>query len=252
MPILLWDGMQAVQSRHFKRPHRPVGSMMQHIETMELRNIDELIILDVEATREGREPSYEAIEEYTSKLFCPLTVGGGVSKLEHIEKLLRSGADKIAINSAVYHNPEFVAEAVQKFGAQAIVASINSVYDHGVNIICSSDGAQTQGIPTRDVCTLAQELGVGEILLTDVWANGTMEGYNLDCLYECNFASMEIPMIVNGGCGKPEHMLEAMQRGASAVAASSMFLFRDVTPLDCSRYLNDNGFPTRLENGQAN
>ena len=245
IPVLLWDGKQAVQSTNFKRPHRPVGSMMQHVENYEQRNIDELIILDVEATRENREPLYEAIKEYTSQLFCPVTVGGGIHKLEDITKLLQAGADKVAINTSLLDNPSFVADAVQKFGAQAIVASINNIYDHGINIICNSDGTQTQGIPTRRVCKYAEELGCGEILLTDVWANGTYQGYNTDCIFECSY-DISIPIIAYGGCGTLRHVVDALRAGANAVAASSMFLHRDITPKDVSRYIQKEGFDARV------
>lgn len=245
IPILLWDGKQAVQSTHFKRPHRPVGSMMQMIENFERRQIDELIIIDVEATRENRAPLYNDIKEYTSRLFCPLTVVGGIHNLKNIENLLHAGADKVGINTALYKDPDFIYSAVQKFGAQAIVASINNIYDHGINIICNSDGTQTQGVPTRHVCKYAEELGCGEILLTDVWANGTLEGYNTDLIGECsNYVS--IPVIANGGCGTLQHVEDALHVGASAIAASSMFLFKDITPKDVSRHLHKKGFPARI------
>jgi len=245
IPVLLWDGKQAVQSTHFKRPHRPVGSMMQHVENFERRQIDELIILDVEATKERRAPLYSEIQEYTSKLFAPLTVGGGVDSLDKIEKLLKAGADKIAVNTSLYNSCDFVYDAARKFGSQCIVASINNVYDNGANVICNSDGTETQGVPTRHVCKLAEELGCGEILLTDVWANGTMQGYNTDLIAECsNYVS--IPVIANGGCGTLQHVEYALHVGASAIAASSMFLFKDITPKDVSRHLHKQGFPARI------
>lgn len=230
---------------HFNRPHRPIGSMMQHIENMDNRGIDELIILDVEASKEKRDPLYLEIQEYTSALFCPLTVGGGVKTLKQIEKLLHAGADKIAINQALYENPEFIYEAARKFGSQCIVASINNIYDHGVNIICNSDGTQTQGVPTRHVCKFAEELGAGEILLTDVYANGTYQGYNTDCIFECSY-DISIPIIANGGCGTLQHVVDALRAGANAVAATSMYMFRDITPKDVSRHIHKEGFPARI------
>lgn len=219
--------------------------MMQLVENLERRQIDELIILDVEATKEGREPLFEEIQEFTSALFCPLTVGGGVNSLIHIEKLLRAGADKVAVNTALYLDENFIYQAARKFGSQCIVASINNIYDHGINIICNSDGTQTQGVPTRHVCKFAEELGAGEILLTDVYANGTMQGYNTDCIFECSY-DIGIPIIANGGCGTLQHVELALRAGASAVAASSMFLFKDITPKDVSRYIHKQGFPARV------
>lgn len=245
IPVLLWNGREAVQSTHFKRPHRNVGSFMQHIENYEQRNIDELVILDVEASREGREPLFEDIKEFTSKIFAPVAIGGGIRTLEHVAKMLKSGADKVIINKALYEDPEFIYQAVRKFGAQAITASINNIYDHGNNIFCNSDGTQTQGIPTRNVCNYAYELGVGEILLCDVWGNGVRGGYNCELLNECTY-KIPIPVIAYGGCGKPEHMVDALIAGANAVAASSMFLFTDTTPRDCSIYINEKGFDARI------
>lgn len=245
IPVLLWDGKQAVQSTHFKRPHRPVGSFMQYIENYENRDIDELVILDVEASREGHEPLFEDIKEFTSKIYAPVAVGGGIRTLEHVAKMLKAGADKVIINTALYKNPEFVYQAVRKFGAQAITASINNVYDHGNNIICNSDGTETQGASTRNVCKYAYELGVGEILLTDSWLNGTRSGFNLELITECTY-KVPIPIIAYGGCGQPSHMVDALIAGANAVAASSMFLFTDVTPRDCSIHINEKGFAARI------
>lgn len=253
IPILLWNGREAVQSVSFKRPHRPVGSMMQHIENMEAREIDELIILDVEATREGREPLYKEIQEYTSKLFCPLTVGGGINDLSQIERLLQSGADKVAINHALYTKPGFIYEAARKFGSQCIVASINCVSRYELNKdrtyidVIDSTGRMRRSnrAQAKEICKYAEELGAGEILLTDVHKNGTYEGYNYQSITECSY-DIAVPLICYGGCGEPRHMVEGIRAGASAVAASSMFLFRDYTPKNCSRMLDKNGIPARL------
>ena len=229
----------------FRRPHRIVGSMMQYIENYEEREIDELIILDVEATREGREPLYEDIKEYTAKLFCPLTVGGGIQQLEHIENLLNAGADKIAVNTSLYRRPDFIYQAARKYGSQCIVVSINNTLVDGRNRYTDSGGIFVNQATTKEMCKYAQELGAGEILLTDTIANGRMQGYNNDCIFECSY-DLTIPIVCYGGCGEPRHMVDALVAGGAAVAASSMFMFKDTTPKECSRYINKLGFAARV------
>lgn len=219
IPILLWDGIQVVQSVQFKRPHRPVGSMMQYIKVMETRNIDELIILDVNATIEKRKPKFEEIKEFTKELFCPVTIGGGITELDDIGRLIREcGADKVAIRT----NQFLVYDAVHKFGAQAIVSAIDIYPYH-----CF----------TKNVA--------GELLITSVLNNGAMIGYQLNLIDWAK--DYNVPIIINGGCGTPQHMIEAIKCGASAVAASSMFLFTDHTPRSCARALHAAGIPVRLQ-----
>lgn len=229
IPILQWDGMQAVKTRQFKRPPRPVGSMMQHVLNMNNRNVDELIILDINATIEQREPLYEKIKEYTSECYMPVTYGGGVNSLECIEKLLKAGADKVAIKTG----SDLIPQACEKFGAQAIVWVADHYeyinIDWNVNLI-------SQFYYTT--CP-------GEILYTSIDREGIGRGYGLRHLehfkkyYNC-------PIIINGGCGEPNHMLEAINAGAHACAASSLFLFSDYTPKDCSEFLQAHGVETRI------
>lgn len=218
IPILLWDGKQCVQSVKFQRPHRPVGSMMQHIKIMERRNIDELIILDVNATIEKRKPLFDEIKEFTSQLYCPVTYGGGITELKDIELLLKAGADKVAIK----HRYNLINVATEKFGRQCIVKSVDS------------NGLWFEAV----------EQGAGEILLTSMDNNGTMKGYDENLLIF--YRHLNIPIIINGGCGNPQHMIEAIQAGASAVAASTMFLFSSTTPRDCAEALHAAGIPVRL------
>jgi cyclase len=235
IPILQWDGVQAVKTTQFRRPPRPVGSMMQHIENMQRRDIDELIILDINATKEGREPAYSKIEEYASKLYCPLTVAGGVSELSHIKNLLNAGADKVAIKTAT----GIIEEACEKFGAQSIVRAL----DYNTTV---TGNYYIEMIKKYEVGKNPHVISpCGEVLLTSIPNEGTRIGYDIKLLdivqkrYKC-------PIILNGGCGTPEHMLEAFKAGAHAVAASSMFLFTDTTPKSCARYLHEQGIEVRL------
>ena len=222
IPILLMDGEGCVKTKQFRRPPRKIGSMMQHVLNMQERDVDELIIIDIDATYDRREPNYSKIEKYAKELFCPLTIGGGISSLEHIKNLLNAGADKVCIKSAAEDN-QFVETACQKFGKQCIVQAID--VPAGWNI--------TKG------------MAVGEILLTAIPFEGMMKGYYLPLIKQFSEIS-NIPIIANGGCGSPNDMLEAIRVGASAVAAGSMFLYTDYTPKDCSEYLNARGIPCRI------
>lgn len=237
IPVLLWDGDQVVQSVQFKRPHRKCGSMQQHIRVMETRNIDEIIILDVDATPVGREPLFDKIKEYASQLFCPVTYGGGITKLEHVDKLIKEcGIDKVSINNYYY----LISKVANKYGSQAIVASVDHAFGNPqyeiYNIPLTIEGA----------CRQFEQMGAGEVLLTDMDCNGRMKGYHTGLIHAIN-RNVKIPIVANGGCGKPEHMISAIENGANAVAASSMFLFTEHTPRSCARALQEAGVPVRLD-----
>lgn len=228
IPILLWDGKTAVQTTKFSGV-RPVGSMEQHIEVMESRNIDELIILDIAATREKREPNFELIKRYAGKMFCPVTYGGGISSLDHTKKLIQEcGVDKIALRRNFFKIGDKIAN---QFGSQSVIYAFdipwrNVIFEH---------------ILLRN----AIKHGAGEILLTSVERNGTQIGYNIHLMYD--HKNYKIPIILNGGCGSPEDMIEAVINGANAVAASSMFLFTEHTPRSCARKLREAGLPVRVD-----
>lgn len=224
---LLWDGIQCVKPVAFGRPYRKLGAMEQYIQVIERRNIDELLLIDIEATAQGREPNYDKIRSFCDNLYCPVTVGGGIGSLDHISKLLESGADKIAIKT----NFDLIYSAARKFGSQAIVA----VYDHNPNM-------SLQNIAAGHLI----DRGAGELLLTNTNVDGMMHGYDYNIIAEAS-SKYSVPIIANGGCGEPNHMARALDSGASAVAAGSMFLYTEVTPRDCAKYLNKVGYKTRLE-----
>lgn len=217
IPTLLYDSsLQCVKPISFGRPYRKLGPMSQYIKVMERRNVDEIILLDITATVEGRDPDVRKIKELTSGLYCPITYGGGISTLEHIRDILANGADKVAIKT----NMSIIGPASQKFGSQAIVAVID----------CNGYIDAVQYAKDFEL------MGAGEILLTDVNRDGTQNGYNLPLIWEITKA-VKIPVIANGGCGNTHHMFQAIKEGASAVAAGSMFLFSDITPKKCADVL---------------
>ena len=207
---------------------RVVGRALQSARIHALRSVDEIIVLDITATEEGREPDYQAVSELSEKCFSPLTVGGGVKTVEHVRKLLRAGADKVCIGTA----HENIKELSDEFGSQCIAASLDAKPSHTYTDISLS-------------VHYLEEQGAGEILLQSVNRDGTMEGYDLRLIREVSNA-VNIPVIASGGCGTPEHAYEAIQAGASAVAIGAMFSFTDETPASVAKYLSDKGVTVRI------
>lgn len=236
---LLWDGIQVVKPIQFKRPYRKLGPLMQYVNILEKRNIDELILLDIEATAQKRKPKFEELKEFTSQLFCPVTIGGGISELDDIIQLFNCGADKVSIRSKSKYL-SFIEQVAYKIGNQAITVAID--------ITKQRDKPETLLI--NDIMpTWAKRIenaGAGEILLTSIDKDGTLNGYDTDLISSvCN--AVCVPVIANGGCGTPAHMLEALNAGADAVAAGSMFLYTSTTPRECAKYLYEHGVDVRYE-----
>jgi cyclase len=222
IPVLLWSDHGCVKGRGFDKSRR-IGSIQDRIRLLERRDIDELIILDVS----HRAPRFDQLKEVIEPLFCPVTVGGGIKSVADIRRILADGADKVAICSEV----GLIEEASRKFGAQAISAHV-----------VSSGGETRHWVArARDI----EARGAGEIILTSAARDGTMDGYNLDLIRSVTSA-VDIPVIACGGCGTYEHMQQALDAGAHAVAAGAMFQFREATPKGAARYLHEHGYQMRL------
>jgi cyclase len=220
----------------FERPGRFVGSLMSAAMLYENRTCDELILLDIDATPNDRAPRFESIKQFTSKLFCPVAVGGGVRSLEDIRGLLNAGADKVAVRT--HASPEFIRRASAKFGSQCIVVAID--YTTYPERVCDDVGMVL--VRARQ----AEMSGAGEIILTNMNRDGTRNGYDLETI-KLICGTVKIPVVANGGCSGPQDMLAAVRAGAHAVAASSVFLFDNVTPQTCKEYLDKEGVPVRME-----
>lgn len=215
--------------------------MADRLRLLERRDVDELILLDVSATPANRGPRFDEVNELCAGMFCPVTVGGGVRTTDDIRKLLASGADKVAINTMAVACPGLVTEGAERFGSQAIVASIDV---QGRRVVSGCGRNHTDKVPAR----WARELearGAGEILLTSIDRDGMMDGYDLDLIRSVSTA-VDIPVIAAGGCGTYEHMCQAMEAGAHAVAVGAMFQFCEATPKGAARYLHEHGIATRL------
>jgi cyclase len=245
IPTLLWKQFGLVKGIGFDSWRR-VGPVLPAVKVYNQREVDELIVVDIVAHDSGDDPDFESIAEFGQDCFVPLAVGGGVTRIEHVQRLLRSGADKVAVNTVTYDRPEFVSEIAKRHGAQCVVASIDVRGNYKTGWQCfSRAGKASTG---REVKAWARELedrGAGEILITSIERDGTMTGYDLP-LIEAIVKEVKIPVIASGGAGHYQHMVEAVvQAGASAVAAASIFHFTEQTPAEAKAALAQAGVPVR-------
>jgi imidazole glycerol-phosphate synthase subunit HisF len=245
MPTLLFKDVGLVKGIGFDSWRR-VGSAMQAVKVYNMREVDELVFLDISATREGRPPDFDTVDELADECFMPLTVGGGVRSLEDARRLLQVGADKVAVNTAAVENPDLIGQMAHRFGVQCVVVSIDFHRVHGTAEVYTRAGTAPTG---RDPVTWAravEALGAGEILLTSIDRDGAMCGYDVEVTREVA-AAVSIPVIASGGAASYEDMGQVIeQAGVPAVAAASIFHFTQQTPLEAKRYLSHRGMRVRL------
>lgn len=229
IPTILVRGKTAFKGPGFgPQCTRSVGSALAIARTHARRGVDELLILDIGATPEGRGPDLELVRALSEDCYIPITVGGGVKTLDDIDALLRAGADKVAIGAAVREDPALVQAAADRFGRQAIVA------------IVECDAWEVAGV----LCKAVEMLGAGEIILQSVERDSRMGGYDLDAVSSARCC--DVPLIVSGGCRGELDMFEAIAAGADGVAAGALFQFTETTPKDCAKFLKANGVEVRL------
>ena len=225
IPVLLCRGRQLIKGKQFNS-WRTVGVAAQAVRIYQTRGVDELMLLDIDATKEGRGPDLALIEELSEVLFIPLTVGGGVRTKQDAQALLRAGADKVAVKSGGVKTVREIADSV---GCQAVVGVVD--YREGQDALMDSIKL-----------TMA---GAGEILLQNMDREGMMEGYDLETLKQVSDA-LSVPVIVSGGAGSYAHMEDAIRCGADAVAVGSFFQFTENTPKGAARYLSQQGLEMRI------
>lgn len=245
IPTLLYSTVGLVKGIGFNSWRR-VDTVLPAIKVYNMREVDELILLDIKATEEGREPDYEEIASYSQECFVPFCVGGGISSVEQIKNLLRAGADKVSINSSAYEDISIISKGAELFGNQCIVSSIDCRKIDGEYICFSKSGTNNTGINVRDWAREVEKAGAGEILITSVEKDGTMTGYDYDLIKEVT-DTVNIPVIASGGAGEYEHMYKAIQDcKALAVAAASIYHFTQRTPKEAKQYLRDKGISVRI------
>lgn len=241
IPCVLLKNSQLVKSIEFK-DFRTIGHLTSTMRIYNARNVDELIILDIDASKSG-EIDFESIEDLAKECFMPLTIGGGIKNLEDIQKILNLGADKISINSKALEDPNFIAKAANRFGSQCIVCSID-VKRKGDKICIYDKGDLLEKNPL-ELALEYENQGAGELLLTSVDFEGKAQGYDLELL-KIFQNKLKIPLVINGGLGKPSDAVEALNLSADALGGAYIFHFSQYTPKDVKEELAKKGFAVRV------
>lgn len=230
---------------------RDAGDPVEVARRYDEQGADEITFLDITATSDNRETMVHMVEEVASQVFIPLTVGGGIRKVEDIRTMLNAGADKVGINSAAVFNPEFVKEAAEKFGSQCIVIAIDAkkVSGEGENNrweIFTHGGREETGIDAVEWAIKMVDYGAGEILLTSMDRDGTKTGFDLE-LTRAISEAVNVPVIASGGVGELQHLVDGVKEGkADAVLAASIFHFAEFTIEEAKRKMAMAGIEMRL------
>lgn len=224
IPCLLLRGRGLVKGVNFK-DHQYLGDPINAVRIFNEKEVDELIFLDIVATRENRIPDLEHISNIADECYMPFTVGGGINTVEHIRDILSAGAEKVSINTAAVENPSLIREASDIFGSQSIVVSIDCKKTKNRYEVYTHSATKSTALNPVEYAVKMEELGVGEILLTSVDREGTRGGYDIE-LIKMVSDEVHVPVIASGGAGKLEDFAAAVKDGnASAVAAGSFFVF---------------------------
>jgi len=225
---------------------RDAGDPVEVARRYDEQGADELCFLDITASSDDRDTILHVVEEVAAQVFIPLTVGGGVRKIEDVRNLLNAGADKVSINTAAVHRPEFVAEATGRFGSQCIVVAIDAKRAAGRWEVFTHGGRRPTGLDVVEWARRMQALGAGEILLTSMDRDGTREGFDLG-LTRAIAQAVGIPVIASGGVGSLEHLAEGViEGGADAVLAASIFHFGEFTVRQAKECMAARGIEVRL------
>jgi cyclase len=246
MPTLLFKDVGLVKGIGFDSWRR-IGSAMQAVKVYNMREVDELVFLDITATLDGRLPDFQAIDELADDCFMPLAVGGGITTISDVRQLLKVGADKVVINTAAVENPQLITEIADQFGSQCVVVSIDArpKTDGGYEV-CTRSGTCPTGLDPVELARHSEKLGAGEIMITSIPNDGTMTGYDVELTKQVSQV-VSIPVIASGGAGNFDHMVQAIKDGkASAVAAASIFHFTHQTPMEAKLYLKSQGISVRI------
>jgi cyclase len=230
---------------------RDAGDPVEIAKRYDEAGADEITFLDITASHQGRDTTVHTVERIASEVFIPLTVGGGIRNNEDIRRMLNAGADKVGINSAAVHNPEFVKAASERFGAQCIVVAIDAkqvsapgeplrweIFTHG--------GRKPTGIDAIEWAVRMSDYGAGELLLTSMDRDGTKNGFDL-ALTRAISTAVPIPVIASGGVGNLQHLVDGVTEGqADAVLAASIFHFGEYTVGEAKAYMQERGIEVRL------
>tara|TARA_A100001015_G_scaffold238936_1_gene272074 strand:- start:1410 stop:2162 length:753 start_codon:yes stop_codon:yes gene_type:complete len=243
IPTLLFKNNVLVKGKKFASD-RPVVNPIESVKMYNFREVDELIFYDILATKNKTVPDYSLVKDISKECFVPLVVGGGINNIKIIEKLLRSGADKVSINTAAVLNPSILSEASQEFGSQCIVGSLDyKISDnHKVFINC---GLKKTEKDIFEMSKIFEQSGCGEIIISSIDNDGMQIGYDIDTISKIK-KKIKTPIIGSGGCGSYEDMFKLFKLAdIEAVAAASIFHFSKMTPRQAKYYLKEKGISVR-------
>jgi imidazole glycerol-phosphate synthase subunit HisF len=246
IPCLDVDAGRVVKGINFQQL-RDAGDPVELAKVYDAEGADELTFLDISASHQGRATTMEIVSRTAEQVFIPLTVGGGVGSVEHVDALLRAGADKVAVNTAAIRRPALVAEIADRFGSQVLVLSVDARRAPGTDSgfeVTTHGGRQSAGIDAVGWAVRAADLGAGEILLNAMDADGTQDGFDLQLIKQVR-AEVGVPVIASGGAGALEHFPPAVDAGADAVLAATVFHFGTLRIPDVKRALAGAGHPVR-------
>jgi cyclase len=236
IPTILYRGTETFKGEGFNSWRR-IGNLRQAVRVYQTRGVDELILLDIS----GNPPDLKLVRDLCSECFMPVTVGGGIRSLDQIVDLIKYGADKISLNTWAIAQPDLVTAASRKLGSQSVVVSID-VKD---GTVWSGSGTVNTGLDPVAYAQSVGRMGAGEIVITSVTRDGTLTGYDLDLVARIAGA-VSVPVVAAGGAGTYEHLKQALDAGAHAVAAGAMWSFTDATPSGAAEYLDRLGVPVRV------
>lgn len=249
IPCLDVDRGRVVKGVNFQ-DLRDAGDPVELAAAYDRAGADELVFLDITASSSDRETTYDVVRRTAESVFIPLTVGGGVREVDDFDRLLRAGADKVSLNTAAIRTPALLRQAADRFGSQCVVLSVDArrcaegtVTDSGFEVT-THGGRQGTGIDAVAWAAQGAELGAGEILLNSMDADGTERGYDLDLIRMVREV-VTVPVIASGGAGRLEDFVPAVQAGADAVLAASVFHFGALTIEDVKAELAAHGWPVR-------
>lgn len=230
---------------------RDAGDPVEVAQRYNLQGADEITVLDITASHENRDTTVEMVEQIAGAVFIPLTVGGGIRNCNDIRTMLNAGADKVSINTAAVHNPDFVREAAERFGSQCIVVAIDAkqVSGEGEPLrweVFTHGGRKPTGLDAVEWARRMVEYGAGELLLTSMDRDGTKQGFDLGVTRAISDA-VSVPVIASGGVGNLDHLVDGiLEGGADAVLAASIFHFSEYTIPEAKRYMASRGVTMRL------
>ena len=243
IPSILTDGVSQVKGEKFDN-WRTVGSVMQAVRVQSRRDVDEIVLLDVNASKEGRVINVELVSEVASFLRIPLTVGGGISSIDDVSRLLEAGADKVVIGSAAVLENGLIPNLSKEFGSQALVVAIDVIETRSLPAVAIFSGSEIVDRSPVDLAVEMVQRGAGELLVQSVDRDGTLRGLDTRVLAEISKA-VSVPVLASSGLASPENAVDGAKAGASGIVAGAILQFTEVTPASIKDALSANGYEVR-------